>query len=371
MSQIPNWLFDTINSLNNEEKSDLLQDFIFISDNLVSIYGMPEPWRLIIDNQILIDLQHKEKNKNSENNRKRYIRLIAIFMIFNFLLNYSEKQIEIVLTPCIFYEFNQREIPGNLKIFNSTLEEIFSLIREFGVERICYFGLDNYRIARSTLRNISYDEKEILKLIKKLKKKEMQHELYYKFPSNEEDEDKLRIEMFRPPLFISQEIVSRYRINLRYFDRSVIRYIVACHLEDKIYSTNTQTNFLKSKMKKLRNISIGMTASISKARREQLQGLADIEMIQYCNISRQFDHDINHTLYPLTFDKKLAHLLKERTKLSVSVEISGKDSDENLKEKMADFEKNYKRMDLINENGKEMFEKFFCFYEDLTPLFDE
>jgi hypothetical protein len=119
MTKIFNWLADIINSFSQQERYSLLQDFFFLSHHLEFIYGMPEPWLLIIDNQILIDLQHKEQNKNSENNRKRYIRLIAVFLIFNFLINYSEKQIGVVLTPCVFFEFNRRRVPKDIKEFNS------------------------------------------------------------------------------------------------------------------------------------------------------------------------------------------------------------------------------------------------------------
>ncbi|NJK50683.1 hypothetical protein HC931_23490 [Candidatus Gracilibacteria bacterium] len=126
---------------------------------------------------------------------------------------------------------------------------------------------------------------------------------------------------------------------------------------------------LKTKIKNFRDSSINKTASVSKIWKGILKGLADIEMIQYCNISSQFAARRNYTLYSLTFDKKLAHLLQERTSISFSIQISREDSPEKFEEKKTNFTENCNKMELIEQNRKKIFGKLSCFYEDLTPFF--
>ncbi|NJQ97105.1 MAG: hypothetical protein HC784_04265 [Hydrococcus sp. CSU_1_8] len=137
-------------------------------------------------------------------------------------MNYSDKRIGIVLTPCIFYEFNQRKIPDNSKSFNSSLDNCFSLLNEFGVKELFSFGLDNYKIARLNLKNICHDEKEILKLIQKLKKKKNEFlNFYQKFSGNTKNSKDSKIELFNPPFIIAFQLVAQQRINLKYFDRNI------------------------------------------------------------------------------------------------------------------------------------------------------
>lgn len=315
MTKLSSFVLNAIDGLNQEEKKKaLLQNFLFLSRKLESIFGMNNPWLLIIDNQILIDLEYNQFKKD---NRERYIRLIAIFMIFNFLLDYSEKRIKIVLTPCVFYEFNKRKVPENPNNFNSSLGSCLFLLKTLGAKELLSFGLDDYKVTRSTLKNIAHDEKEIIKLVQKLKRKEMNFELYQKLSWDKESDKKGKIEMFTPPFIIASQIVASQKIKLRYFDRNIVNHIIACHLENKVYSDSVQTKIQKTQIKNSRNDSMNKTVSLSKIENEKLKGLADIEMIQYCNILSQFSHALDHTLYPLTFDKALAHLLEEKTRIRV------------------------------------------------------
>lgn len=199
MTKLSSFVLNAIDGLNQEEKKALLQNFLFLSRKLESIFGMNNPWLLIIDNQILIDLEYNQFKKD---NRERYIRLIAIFMIFNFLLDYSEKRIKIVLTPCVFYEFNKRKVPENPNNFNSSLGSCLFLLKTLGAKELLSFGLDDYKVTRSTLKNIAHDEKEIIKLVQKLKRKEMNFELYQKLSWDKESDKKGKIEMFTPPFII-------------------------------------------------------------------------------------------------------------------------------------------------------------------------
>lgn len=197
----------------------------------------------------------------------------------------------------------------------------------------------------------------------------MDFELYQKLSWDTKNGKNSKIELFNPPFIIAFQLVAQQRINLKYFDRTIVNHIIACHLEEQIYSDSAETNLLKTKIKNFRDSSINKTASVSKIWKGILKGLADIEMIQYCNISSQFAAQRNHTLYSLTFDKKLAHLLQERTSISFSMQISREDTPEKFEEKKTSFTENCKKMELIEQNRKEIFGKLSCFYEDLTPFF--
>ena len=115
MSKILSELNSIINELNQKEKYTLLQNFISLSNHLEFIFGMPEPWLIIVDNQILNDLKYQDNNKYHVNNRKRYIRSLAALMIFNFLKDYTEIDMAVTITPCLVYEFNNRNVLADKK----------------------------------------------------------------------------------------------------------------------------------------------------------------------------------------------------------------------------------------------------------------
>ena len=161
MGTLSSWLSKIIQELHREEKLILLDNFFFLMSSLENIFGMQDPWFLIIDNQILNDLKYKEINRTNEKNRKRYIRLISVFMVFEFLNNHSDKQVKIVLTPCIFHEFNQRKIPINKKNHDTSLDEIHTLIREFGIQEIHCFDIGEYKISKDIIKKVIHDEKVI------------------------------------------------------------------------------------------------------------------------------------------------------------------------------------------------------------------
>ncbi len=369
MSKILSELNSIINELNQEEKYTLLQNFIFLSNHLEFIFGMPEPWFIIVDNQILNDLKYQDNNKYNVNNRKRYIRSVAVLMIFNFLKNYTEIDMAVTMTPCLFYEFNNKNVLADEKSFCDLLDTCFSLFKKFRVEKFASFGLDNYKIASRNIKNIIHDEKQVIKVIQKLKKRQMAFDVYQKFSLNNANSKKSKVELFKPPYLIASQIAERQRINLKYFDRDVINRVVACHLEKEVYSDSVNTSLLKTKTKNFRHDTINKTASMTKIEKGKLKGLADIELIQYCNISNQFDYKCEYTLYPLTFDEELTDLIQETTGFNASMTISGKDSKEDIKIKQDNFADNLTRMTTIEDRGKKIFGHLSCFYEDLSPLF--
>lgn len=369
MTKIAKNITDIIQDLNQQEKIIVIENLFFLLHNLEAIFGMTEPWLLIVDNQILNDLKYSEKNKCNLSNRNRYLRLIAVFMIFNFLVNYAIKEVGIVLTPCIFFEFNQRKIPKNIETFYSSLDDCCSLLNQFEIPILISEVLANYKTAKINFKNISHDEQRILEAVQKLKNRKMLFELYQKLNWDNESSKKSKIELFKPPLIIAYQLATRQKLKLKYFDLNIVNHIIACHLEDKVYSDSAKTKLLKTKIKSFRDLSINKMASVSKISKGNLKGLADIEMLQYCNISSQFNYDTDHTLFALTFDKKLAHLLQKKTGISISIEISRDDSDKDMENKNFNFSENLKRIELIESKSRNIFSKLAIFYEDIMPLF--
>ena len=90
-----------IQNLDKEEKTYLLDKFNFLVNNIIPTLGSPQPLQLIIDNQILNDLKYFNTNKSE--NRKRYIRLLSVFLVFDYLLFYVKQDIKVVLTPAVFF----------------------------------------------------------------------------------------------------------------------------------------------------------------------------------------------------------------------------------------------------------------------------
>ena len=143
----------------------------------------------------------------------------------------------------------------------------------------------------------------------------------------------------------------------------------ASHLDPEIYSHNAQTNLVQQKIKGFRNKSIEKNKSVSNIKKGKLKGLADIEIIQYCNIGSQFGSNIDHTLFALTFDDKVSELLEERTGFSLhSEKISREDDRESLKAKFDRFIAQTKRIELAREKESKAIEGVAVFIEILNLL---
>jgi len=198
-------------------------------------------------------------------------------------------------------------------------------VEGFGAE-ILSLGLDDFKDVRQNLQDIECDEQKILAVINKLKLKKMAFEVFDKMSWRDENNKKVKCELFKPPFFIAYQVASRQKIRLKYFDRNIVNYVIASHLEPKVYSDSAPTNLVKQKLKGFRNESISKTASVSKVAKGQLKGLVDIEILQNCNIGIQFKYNVDYTFFAVTFDKKLSELLYERTRLSIrSEELSSQD----------------------------------------------
>lgn len=334
---------DLIKNLNEEEKLSVYKELVFAIDNLKAIFGMKEPWLLILDNQILMDLSHKEEYKNIKDKRRRYLRLLAVYLTFEFLTKYALKKVSVIITPCIFFEFNKREIPKQKNDFIDTIHNYKKLVDEFQIPLSIFTDCKDYRSTRSILKKIENDERKIIQIIKKLKKVNIDADLYKKYQSNKQAKDPLKVELFKPPILIGHQIASKQRLNLEYFDRNLLNRIIASHIEEGIYRYNTKDRITKKKIKDFRDISTNKMASLSKIKNNKLKGLADLEILQYCNLSHQFKSQDNFTLFTISFDKGLACILRNQANISISSEeISGRDSLEKNKEKLVDFFKQRK-----------------------------
>lgn len=357
-----------IQNLDKGEKLDLLKSFIFLINNIEPILGLSEPLLLILDNQILNDLNYINTNKSEPRNRMRYIRLISVFMLFNYLLKYAEIDAKIILTPTILFEFNQRSIPKTNDDFGILLNKCFSLVRELGAETLS-LDLDNFKEARRIFQDIERDEQNILTVINKLKQKKMTFKLFDKMEWSDETNKKIKCQLFKPPFLIAYQLASRQRMRLKYFDRNIVNHVIASHLEPKIYSDNAQTNLVQQKVKGFRDESINKTASVSKVVKGRLKGLADIEILQFCNIESQFRYNKDYTFFAVTFDKKLSELLHERTRISVhSEELCSQENIEIWKAKSDRLLTNIKRIDFAQEKQSKALNKLVLFYQHLEPL---
>ena len=356
-----------IQNLDKEEKTYLLDKFNFLVNNIIPTLGFPQPLQLIIDNQILNDLKYFNTNKSE--NRKRYIRLLSVFLVFDYLLFYVKQDIKVVLTPAVFFEFNHKKIPQTENDFKGVFNECISLLSEFELEILSFFGLEDFKVAKKYLKNIEHDEKKIRTTITKLKQEKMSFKLFDRFKWMTENNEEAKCELFRPPFIIAYQIAAKQNIRLKYFNRDLVNHFIASHLEPEIYSHNAQTNLVQQKIKGLRNKSIEKTKSVSNIKKGKLKGLADIEIIQYCNIASQFKSNIDHTLFALTFDEKVSQLLEERTEFSVdSEEISREDDKESLKAKFDNFLAQTKRIELAQEKELKAIEGLAVFYQYLEPL---
>jgi hypothetical protein len=112
-----------------------------------------------------------------------------------------------------------------------------------------------------------------------------------------------------------------------------------------------------------------ITDSIIKVRKNEIKGLGDIELFQYCDIRSQFISKSPTTYVGLTFDENLAKVLGTFSNLNVrSEEIRGGEDESSIMKKWENYQKELSRLTQVEEAQKVFGNNYVRFLDDLEPV---
>jgi hypothetical protein len=276
--------------------------------------GLPEPYYVVPDNSLLQDIRHASQQDG------RLTRYVGIQSFAYFLRNYTNLDVRLVITPTIFFEsIGRRELKSESD-YKQALRQLHNELSSLGI-RIMISGIESYRKARALCSLILRDGKSIMKIFNDTKSSVWDIPL-----RNGSQKYPMRI-----PMMMTDELLPR-RMKLKYFNDWYVRLVLTGIVEKAILESRVNKNILRGYLSERSNF---ITGSIIKVRRNELKGLGDIELFQYCDIRSQFIAKSPTTYIGLTFDENLAKLLQKFSNLNVrSEEIKDGESESSMMKKL-------------------------------------
>jgi hypothetical protein len=343
---------DEISSLFKELSHEQLYEAVYslrvLVWELTSAVGLPEPYYVVPDNSLLQDIRHAFEPNG------RLARYVGIRSFAYFLRNYTNLDVRLVITPAIFFEsIGRRELKSESD-YKQVLRQLHSELAPLGI-RIMISGIESYRKARALCSLILRDGRSIAKMLNDIKSSDWGMPLRegsHKYP-------------IKNPMVMADELLP-HRMKLKYFKEWYVRLVLIGIIEKAILESRVNKNILRGYLRETKNF---ITGSIVKIRKNELKGLGDIELFQYCDIRSQFISKSPTTYVGLTFDENLAKVLNEFSNLNVrSEEIRGDEDESSMMKKWENYQKELNRLTQVEEAEKVFRNNYVRFLDDLEPV---
>lgn len=338
---------EKISNLQNEEKLEVISKFNLLLYEFLPSSGLTEPHFLFIDNSVLQDIKKQSCNKES------YLNYLSVCLFANFISHRSYLDARIALPPAILYEFAGRQPLNTEQHFQSILRDARDCLGVFDLD-VYSIGYDSFKAAQKLFLSIRHDEREIVKAINRINTEDWR--------ISPKEGTKTNI-----PFILARKMVPT-NVRLKYFKRGYVHWILSCLIEREILTHKENDPRVR---KKFHNEFVITLASLTKFKHGLLKGLGDIELLQYCDITSQFQARARSTSTAITFDRNLAKTLSKRTTLPVSHEPIrfGIDSEKDLARKLQQLSTGKELLDSINERQLGFQEKAADFYNHLKEVF--
>jgi hypothetical protein len=308
--------------------------------------GLSPPHLLFLDNSILQDLEKRDIDSTSA------LRAYAFELFADFIVNHANLQSALVVTPVSFYEFCGRKIPANAQEWKALADRIHRCLSCVTLH-IDSFGSEEYGRAKAIFEDIADDAARLAHEVKEIKRADWAMPL--------RDGTRTLI----PFTFALRAMKGKLR--LRYFHAPTAEFILAALVERLILDHKGNDQEVT---RKFRDGKVYPLASISKIKNDVLQGLGDIELYQYCDVSSQYRRKQGQTYTALTFDKNLALSLANRTTLVATHEpiVGGSDSKARIQEKIDDLKGEFIRLRAAKEREDSVRRRAAMHIEVLKPI---
>jgi hypothetical protein len=329
--------------LNEYEESELLK-FIDYTRWFGEIYTssceLEGPIYLVLDNSVIQSFKHKKSQP------KREIQALAYTAFCRFVKGWSNRKVQLAVTPGAVFEHMGRRAVLSVEDAYSALLELKEILHTTKLP-ISGLGFKNADDLYTRLNNVKTDEEFLTKFVREL------------------DDSDWKVDLQSPdgviiPISIAQEAIPD-KLPLKYFDPWFVKFVLSGRIEQHIIkqsqhnpqampiSSGELTNALSRLNTFKKNSSI-------------LKGLGDIDILQYCDLSSQFQQNSDYILLGQTFDRGLSEVLRRRTSFVVGsgVTFGTPDQDEQIEKMISLMTSNpFKDNEVRGEQARLEFNGFF------------
>ncbi|MDN7746896.1 hypothetical protein QZM78_22915 [Burkholderia multivorans] len=294
-----NEMVDLLRGHNDVDLSKIYQLTMDFVRRYASVYQLGRPIFLVLDNSIIQDFKHRESNA------ARAVRAYAYIAFCRFVTGWSDLETHLAISPVAVYEHLGRQTaktPAEAWSATSEVRQLFSSTNlKFHTIR---FG--SPRELMSALRAVEHDAQFLARYAKKIDVSDWKVDL--KAPLG-----------VKIPISIANSAIPD-RLPLKYFDSWYVKFTLASRIEQLIIDQSKHNPDAQP-------IGSGELseelADLNEFKRGALTGLGDIDLLQICDVARQYKQNNDYILLGQTLDRGLNRVLRLRTVFHQSRSVQG------------------------------------------------
>jgi len=306
---------DKLASLSEDELKIFYSTVFDLIDMYVTGYQFGVRIYLVLDNSVIQSFKHRDSQ------RARGILALAFIAFCRFVKDWSNRETYLAVSPAAIYEHLGRPSTTTDTRIDAAINELREYFSECDLP-IATVGFSDRAELKRNLDAIAADDTYLTSYFKGIDATDWKRDL----------STPLGVKL---PLAIANEYIPN-NLPLKYFKPWYVKFVLIGRIE-KLIAKQSQHN--KDAMPitggKLTNL-LSLMNDFSK--KGMLRGLGDIDMLQLCDITSQYQQVPNHVMLGQTFDEKLAETLFERMSFfeTKSVEFGRPDTKKQL-QKVTDF----------------------------------
>lgn len=308
--QLTNHLEKALQGLGEKAILNCFRFTLWFAERYTSAYELAGPIYLVLDNSLIQAFKHRSTNA------KRALDALAYETFCGFVRDWSDRESHLAISPMAVYEHIGRRVPASVVEVEATLAELQQLLSTTGL-RIALLGFDTPLKLHERLQDIAADDAYLTQFVSDIDKANWQIDL--RAPLG-----------VKIPMSVAWQSLPDH-LSLRYFDPWYVRFVLSARIEQHIIEQCQGHDPAPIGSGRLSETLADLNTF---GRNGLLKGLGDIDLLQICDISRQYKQSAGYVLAGQTLDRDLAETLSQRHVFSVQAGVEGGDPqrEERIKE---------------------------------------
>lgn len=285
-----------LEAASDDAKTDFIDALDELNRILIHHATVSERLLLFIDNNVLQDIFQRDR-ADQPLRGTRFHALLAFLMLAE---DYYLLDIFACVSPAVFYEAAHR---GSRPV-DEAVREVVDGIAEVGLATH-FVGFGHPNELRGLFKRIKRDEVEIRAALAEIKAASWKRNFSDATFGT------------RIPFSVAEDECPNVRLS--YFDPWYVKFLLMHIIEKRMYSENSDQTYARRLMQDPQEKAF----TILKQKGDGVEGLGDIELMAYCDLSAQTMRRSPYITMGVTFDKSLKVALQKRASVQSRVTIAG------------------------------------------------
>ncbi len=335
--------------LPDKQRQRFFKNLSMLFDQEFSALSLREPFRMVLDSNILMRLEDIARGSFSEG-------ILAILCYFDYFKAQKHFHANLLIRPVVFYEFHRNQVSGSLSEHWKQFQKLLLLLEtELQIEIRFDEDIPKFETAKSLFEIIRFDTELIKCELQNISLQEWDFD-FIRSPNGIDGVLKNDGSFEAPPISAAEYLLNK-TIMTKYFDPSIVRLFFRDHIAFKLANNPNNNLEVAKKYEPPDNYSLRKVLFLKK--NGELRGLGDVDIFSTCNASFQFSMQSSGNYFPasipLTMDDNLFYALQNYANvLMVSDEIIGGEPISEMSAKLEGFFDDARRRSIKVKSQKEL-----------------